>query len=267
MSEPLNIHFTEAQELLRCTRKWYDSNYLQLEPLEKTGAMSFGSAFHKMKQTYLEGNEVGLPDESLYQSDVELLFKLFHVWKTWHYDQPYTYLQIEQPLTIEYEPGVMFTVTPDALLRDDSTGELWIDETKTVGSFDEDRLHLDLQGRVQMTIAKQLGHDVAGVKYTQVRKSNPDTARVEILKEFEVRFPDGALRDAAQTMAYAMRNIITLRAGLDEGWLDKERVLIRNSNPIGFMDCACWFSKACIASFMGREQEALDTLYKVREPR
>ena len=264
MSEPLNIHFTEAQELLRCTRKWYNSNYLQLEPAEKGQAIAFGSAFHRLKEAWLKDEE---PNYEPPPYDADLVVKLFHYWRAWNSDQPYTYLQIEQPLTIEYEPGVMFTVTPDALLRDDSTGELWIDETKTVGSFDEDRLHLDLQGRVQMTIAKQLGHDVAGVKYTQVRKSNPDTARVEILKEFEVRFPDGALRDAAQTMAYAMRNIITLRAGLDEGWLDKERVLIRNSNPIGFMDCACWFSKACIASFMGREQEALDTLYKVREPR
>ena len=174
---------------------------------------------------------------------------------------------MEQPLTIEADSdGTLFTVTPDGLFTD-SNGELWIDETKTVGSFDEDRLHLDLQGRVQMLIAKQIGHNVAGVKYTQVRKSNPATARVEVLKEFEVRFPEGALRDAAVTMEYAVRNIVLYRKGLDAGYLDVDKAMIRNSNPIGFMDCACWFAKACVASFMGRETEYLAENYKTKEPR
>lgn len=265
----LEVHFTEAQEYLRCARKWYNGNYLQLEPLEKGQALQFGGAFHKLKEAYLKGPDT---DDGVVLAEVQdsdLLLKLFRVWREWYEKQDYVHYQVEQPLSIPMtfaSQEITFTVTPDGMFTGPN-GELWIDETKTVGSFDEERLHLDLQGRVQMLVAKQLGYDVAGVKYTQVRKSNPDTARADILHEYEVRFPEGALRDAAVTIDYALSHIVDYRDALSVGALDIERTLLRNPNPISFMDCACWFSKACIASFMGREEEALRDLYKVREPR
>lgn len=260
------IHFTEAQEYLRCQRKWYNSNYLQLEPLELSSAMRFGGCFHQVKEAYLKGNvEPGYTRETLGDSDNRLLFKLFEVWREWYLDQSYQHLQIEEPLSIMLH-GAKFIVTPDGILRDDDD-ELWIDETKTAGQFDEDRLMLDLQGRVQMLVALENGIKVAGVKYTQVRKSNPDTAKVEIIKEFELRFPEGALRDAAVTVDTVVEQIVLYRSSLETGYLDIDRAMLRNSNPISFMDCMCPFEKACTAAWMGREQEALTTLYKAKEPR
>ena len=74
----VDVHFTEVQEFLRCQRKWYNSNYLQLEPLEKGEAMLFGGAFHKLKEHHLKP-----VDDHSYESprEAELLHKLFGVWK------------------------------------------------------------------------------------------------------------------------------------------------------------------------------------------
>lgn len=262
MTDVLNVHFTEVQEALRCWRKWYNSNYHQLEPLEKGNAMLFGSAFHRLKEGYLKDEQLAFDPPP---HDADLVPKLFEVWKTWYQGQGYVHHQIEQSLTVPLH-DVLFTVTPDGLLED-SNGEMWLDETKTTASFDEDRLYLDLQGRTQMLVAKELGHDVAGVKYTQVRKSNPATARVDIIKEFSIRFPDGALEDAAITIEQMLGKIVMYRKGLDADQVIIERAMLRNPNPISFMDCACDFAEACIASFNGLEQAYLAENYKTKEPR
>lgn len=257
----MEIHFTECQEVLRCDRKWYNSNYLQLESLTKGNALLFGSGFHRLKEGYLKGENLDYEPPTY---DADLVPKLFEVWKQWYPKQGYVHHQVEQPLSVPLF-GVTFTVTPDGLLLD-SNGEWWLDETKTTGSFDEDRLYLDLQGRTQMLVANELGLNVSGVKYTQVRKTNPATARADILHEYTIRFPEGALADAARTIEYAVRRIISFRERLDTNTLDPA-TLIRNPNPISFMDCACDFANACLASFRGLEAQYLAENYKHREPR
>lgn len=270
MTEPLKIHFTEEQTLLRCSREWYDSYYLERAPIARNRSMDLGSAFHLMKQAYLSNLYV---DEVVDLSQLDdnarnILPKIFDVWRRWYEAQGIEHLQVEQSLTVPLLDGqVLFSVTPDGIIK--WRDELWCDETKTAAQFDERKIHLDLQGRVQMLVAHDVGIDVSGVLYTQVRTTDPATARVDVLRAFPIRFPEGALRDAAITVEVMAQRIVDYREMLSIGMPQEaiDRIFIRAVNPLGFMACFCPFEAACIASWSGREEAALDDLYQKKEVR
>ncbi len=101
------------------------------------------------------------------RAKLEVLVRAYHVrWTA----QPWTVLAVEQEFRYELD-GRTIGGKIDAIIRDDTTGLIWIVEHKTTrqsaepGSPYWERLQLDNQISIYVDGATMLGYDVAGVIY------------------------------------------------------------------------------------------------------
>ena len=263
----LEIHYSQIMTWLRCPRQWYDRYWLNLEANVKASPLSFGHEFHVQKEMWLKHEPEPVYD--VLTDDLVLVGKLFQAWKRWYTAQGLSHTHVEHELRVEVLPGVFVVGTVDGIVVDPN-GETWIDETKTTASFDDRHLPLDLQGRIYDLLAYECGFDTSGVKYTQVRKQDPATAKTDIIKHYDIRHPEASRRITALTVRETVLNIMNAQDLLNSPFVEKTEDFLemhfpRVANPLTWMSCFCDFQDACFAALMGREHEALEDLYHIRE--
>lgn len=202
------ISYTDIKTYLRCpSRYWYSrlEAGTGIEQIQKGWRLSLGSWVAAMKEAYRSGQywEVAWAelkeqwDEEVvpFTSDPEILGVpslarqiMKRYLETWGAeDSNFTFLHVEQ--SFEYK-GV--GITPDAVVKDNRTGNIWVIEDKVTMSIPEEAdMMADLQGLLYVGAMRELyGYDVVGIIRDFSRSRLPTQPRVNKTIKKELGHPD-----------------------------------------------------------------------------
>jgi hypothetical protein len=266
----MDVHFSELQTLLRCEQKWNLSYRQQLEPIGgPSDALKFGSAFHRLTEAADKGIDVvELGDLEMEAEPLRVLFAVFGAWEKWwrqfRDEHSIKVLEVEHELRLplgytKSGERTELVCTVDKLISAD--GLLWVADVKTSGSPQQSHFPLDQQGLTYTLAARELGLDVQGMLYLQVRTTDPARARTSL---FIPTWQPFGLQATQQWGSQLDRLLYQWEIYRELG---DEAEYLRRFNPHSWQSCICPFESICQSWLLGREEQAIESLLKPRESR
>ena len=186
----------------KCPRdRWYSRHFngTGIERTRKSLPLAFGSAFHEGAEDLLTGKGI----ESAVERAMKYLFSQFNEAKVdleekqteyaineqcaiaegllrawWHHNgerflRDFEVLEVEQEGRAELAPGIVLMFRPDALVRERSSGDLFIVSWKTASTFGQYTLN-------QIACDMQSMSEVWGVEQTMNAKSAAEAQEMAI---------------------------------------------------------------------------------------
>lgn len=191
MTSKTDFRGTEAQDFMRCPKR-YDYAWLQnLQPKQRNAKLAVGSAIHKFlevlyktkapfssldqMEAYLEQECSGM-DEVEYNDLKTLAINVCeHYLKHYNLDPGWTVIEVEMPFRIHLEGNNYYTGTIDLLVKD-ADGKHWIVDHKTTAAIDiyDKNSDMDRQiSRYWYAIERYLDIDIEGFVYNIILKDYP----------------------------------------------------------------------------------------------
>lgn len=177
---PRAMSFSELATLSHCEKKWQLIYNDHTEKDDPSDAMALGLEMHR-----LLGNWWTLQDDSYLDTEdptAQWLMERYHQHYMYDDIQPLHMEALEVPFAVKFRGGWIFGWM-DGLVRNIETGELWITEFKTMGSWS--RLHqlpVDKQITLYIWAARQMGLDVKGVMFDAILTEHWKTEQGEVYK-------------------------------------------------------------------------------------
>ncbi len=260
----MDIHFSELQAWRRCEQKWYNSYHLNLQLPTLNDNMRFGGLWAHISAAYHTAM-MDEPTNSLDGMAVAMLYYDYLTEEGGEYAgsdprhlipkllQEYAAVVggrmivrgVEVELAAFIDNGISFVCTLDGIVEWEN--QLWVLEHKTTSSGGTGHLLLDPQGLCYTWAARQLGYNVAGTLYVQVRKVDPSRAQSSVITVTPVAWSGEAVDRIWETQyKVSLENLMQAKR-----WASTDVEYLRIFNPIPWMSCFCDFENLCKAWLMG----------------
>ena len=196
MTSKTDFRGTEAQDFMRCPKR-YDYAWLQnLQPKQRNAKLAVGSAIHKFlevlyktkapfssldqMEAYLEQECSGM-DEVEYNDLKTLAINVCeHYLKHYNLDPGWTVVEVEMPFRIHLEGRINYIGTIDLLIKD-ADGKHWIVDHKTTSNLDiyDKNSDMDRQiSRYWWSIERCMDIKIEGFIYNIILKDFPVSPKV-----------------------------------------------------------------------------------------
>lgn len=184
--------YSDVLTAQRCLRKYYYANVLKIQPKARNKNMTKGQFFHRLLMGHYLGEDMdALYDELLVEAGkylindevataVDLLNEAYDMverYLTFHADDEWEVLHVEETFTARTAGGVEISFTPDLIIRD-ATG-VWIVDHKTTDRMPSAELPVgNLQAFLYSSVIREVYPDFRGFIFNYVRKKVPTEPRL-----------------------------------------------------------------------------------------
>lgn len=190
-SSNMEVSISEIRNFKSCPRRWYLKHVLKIEPPQVGTARAFGTIMHAALETlYRTRGDFGLssielekqiqatPQENLTEDDAKMLRALFDEYYKFAVDKGdfilWDIVAVEAFHSVFMpEWNATFKARFDLVVKDRSTGAIYVVDHKTTKQFRDTPLDMDEQVTSYLWLARRVYGNVKGVIFNRIKKIMP----------------------------------------------------------------------------------------------
>lgn len=183
--------YSDLSTLQRCPLLFRFRSIDKIEPKREPRPLKVGTLLHKMMALYYKGEsfeqleaqvDTWKADWDNHQEAIEAWNEAVQLFEGYvkHYadKDDFEVLHVEEEFYVTLDNGMVIRVTPDLIIRDRTTDQVWIVDHKTTSKYSDERREADLQTYLYFEAVKALYPHCAGFMYNQMRKKVPTEPRL-----------------------------------------------------------------------------------------